>query len=115
MKVKFFWQLDPLEDGPTMESTDFNATLLRISDQLSKEHLDKLRFLCKDIIRKKEAENIDTGFKLFTLLMERQKLADNDTDFLCEILENINRPDLAAKLQPFAEQCHGDNGKYWAV
>lgn len=69
-------------------------------------------FLCKGIITKKETENIETGLKLFTLLMERQKLADNDTDFLCEILEKINRQDLAAKLQPFAEQHHDDNGKY---
>lgn len=94
-----------------MESFDLKSTLLHISDQLSKEQLDKLKFLCKDHIPKKDAEKIDTGLKLFTLLMERQKLADNDTDFLCEILEKIHRPDLVAKLQPFAEQCHGDNGK----
>lgn len=99
------------EDGLVMESVDLKSTLLRISQQLSKEQLDQLVFLCKGIITKKEVENIDTGLKLFTLLMERQKLADNDTDFLRDILEQIHRPDLAEKLQPFVEQCHGDNGK----
>lgn len=94
-----------------MEPPEFHGTLLHISDQLSKEQLDKLVFLCKGIVHKKETENIDTGFKLFTLLMERQKLADNDTDFLCDILKKINRPDLAAKLQPFAEQRDDDKGK----
>lgn len=98
-----------------MDSSEFNATLLDISDQLSKEQLGKIVFLCKGIITKKDAENIDTGLKLFTLLMERQKLADNNTDFLCEVLQKIHRPDLVAKLQPFEEPRYGDNGKQWTV
>lgn len=106
MKVK----LHP-EDGLTMDSFDFMATLLHISDQLPKEQLDKLLFLCKDIVAKKERENVDTGLKLFTLLMERQKLSGSDTEFLCELLVKIHRPDLAAKLQPQVEELLGDNGK----
>lgn len=94
-----------------MDPSEFNAILLQISDQLSKEQLERIVFLCKGILTKKDTENIDTGLKLFTLLMERQKLAQNNTDFLCEVLEKIHRLDLVAKLQPIAEHCHGDNGK----
>ncbi|XP_075867322.1 FAS-associated death domain protein [Nelusetta ayraudi] len=94
-----------------MDSSEFNAVLLSISEQLSKEQLQSMVFLCKGIITKKDSEKIDTGLKLFTLLMERAKLGVDNTDFLCEKLEQIHRPDLAAKIHPSAEQCHGENAK----
>lgn len=94
-----------------MAPAEFNAILLDISDQLSQEQLERILFLCKGTITKKDTESIKTGLKLFTILMERQKLAEDNTDFLCEILEKVHRPDLVAKLQPFAEQCHNDNSK----
>lgn len=94
-----------------MDSSEFNAVLLNISEQLSKEQLQSMVFLCKGIITKKDSEKIDTGLKLFTLLMERAKLGVDNTDFLCEKLEQIHRQDLAAKIQPSPEQCHGENGK----
>lgn len=98
-----------------MDSSEFNAVLLNISEQLSKEQLQNMVFLCKGIITKKDSEKIDTGLKLFTLLMERAKLGVDNTDFLCEKLEQIRRPDLAAKIHPSAEQCHGENGKFRTV
>lgn len=94
-----------------MSSGDFNALLLDISKQLSKDQLEDIKFLCNDFIGKKVMEKIDTGLKLFTVLMERGKLGPDDTDFLCRSLGLIHRPDLAAKVQTSSEQSPGENGK----
>lgn len=81
-----------------MSSLDFNTTLLDISNELLGDQLGKMKFLCKECIGKNVSEKIDTGFKLFQVLMERNKLAADDTDFLSSLLTRVGRDDLARKL-----------------
>lgn len=84
-----------------MESLAFNALLLEISNGLSSEQLESLKFLCKEDIKKKEQEKCTAGLKVFQILTERGKLGSNNTDYLCFLLRSIKREDLSQKLQNF--------------
>ncbi|KAG7221785.1 hypothetical protein INR49_028859, partial [Caranx melampygus] len=86
-----------------MSCRDINPVLLKISDQLSSEQLDKMKFLCKDDIGKKDMERISTGSKLFQFLMERGKLSADNTEYVCRLLSNIQRHDLADQLHSLGE------------
>lgn len=86
-----------------MDPVDFNAVLLAISDQLSSDQLDALKFLCPDV-GKKNLEKITSGRDLFRLLTERQKLAADNTEFLSGLLMKIHRPDLSDNLNSFVNQ-----------
>lgn len=68
---------------------------------LSNEQLNQLKFLCRDTVGKRELEKIDTGIKLFTVLMERGKLGDDNKDYLCQLLREIQRQDLCEKINAF--------------
>ena len=81
-----------------MEPFDFNAVLLSISNQLTSDKLDQMKFLCRDDIGKRDLEKISTGTGLFQLLLERGKLAADHTEYLSQRLIEIHRPDLADKL-----------------
>ncbi|XP_029353925.1 FAS-associated death domain protein isoform X2 [Echeneis naucrates] len=81
-----------------MNDSDFNANLLKISNQLSSEDLEKIKFLCQGLIGKKDQEKISSGQRLFQLLTERGKLGVGNTDYLSWLLINIQRPDLSDTL-----------------
>lgn len=81
-----------------MSSRDINPVLLRISDRLSSDELDKMKFLCQKDIGKKDQEKISTGSKLFQFLMERGKLSADNTERVSRMLRDIHRPDLADLL-----------------
>lgn len=80
---------------------DFNGLLLEISNQLSKDQLDNLKFLCQDKIGKRRMENIDSGIKLFVVLTERSELAADNTELLGRLLSKIRRDDLFQRLNSF--------------
>lgn len=77
----------------------FKAVLLQISQELKDDNLKNLKFLCSDCIGKKHLEKVNMGTELFQLLQEANKIAPGDTDFLCELLDTINRRDLGDKLR----------------
>lgn len=79
----------------------FKALLLEISNQLSKDQLDKLKYLCQDEIGKRQTEKIDNGISLFTTLTERGKLGADNTELLGQLLSEIRREDLLQKLNAF--------------
>lgn len=93
-----------------MSSSQFKLVLLEISKQLSKEELEQMKFLSGDFIFKKDMEKVDTGFRLFQFLMERGKLGEDNTDFLCEMLQHIHRLDLMTKVERLPEQPGSENG-----
>lgn len=84
-----------------MNSLAFTSLLLEISDGLTTEQLDRLKFLCSEDIKKREQEKCTTGHKLFQLLTERGKLGPDNTEHLSRLLSEINRHDLRDKLQAF--------------
>lgn len=84
-----------------MNSISFNALLLKISDQLSESQLAKIKFLCGDMIGKKDMEKIKNGIELFQILSERRKLGPDDMDYLLELLKQIQRQDLVDEVTRF--------------
>ncbi|AWP02140.1 putative FAS-associated death domain protein-like [Scophthalmus maximus] len=88
-----------------MSSLQFNSVLLEISNQLSGDELDKMKFLCRDKIGKKDMEKISSGVRLFQLLTERGELGAEKPEFLSKCLEHIRRRDLADMLQSFESPC----------
>ncbi|XP_072237200.1 FAS-associated death domain protein [Leuresthes tenuis] len=87
-----------------MSAQQFNAVLLDISTQLNADNLDNIKFLVREVIGKRELEKIETGRKLFLALTERGKLAADDTDYLSDLLRQIQRHDLSDKLKSFESQ-----------
>lgn len=87
-----------------MESLEFKTVLLEISDQLSGDELDKLKYLCQEEIGKRRVEKIDSGTKLFVILTERGRLGADNTEFFGKLLTKIRRDDLSQKLNAFVNQ-----------
>ncbi|KAM4597139.1 FAS-associated death domain protein [Fundulus diaphanus] len=87
-----------------MSASQLNFVLLEISNQLSDENLEKLKFLVRAQIGKQKLEKIKTGHQLFEALSERGQLADDKTDFLSNLLRQIQRNDLADKLNNLETQ-----------
>lgn len=82
------------------EGIEFNFLLNDISQNLSQEELDSMKFLCKDI-GKRRLEKLSSGLQLFQALEEQDKLSKEDTQFLAKLLSNIKRSDLEKKLAAF--------------
>ncbi|KAK5874580.1 hypothetical protein PBY51_019516 [Eleginops maclovinus] len=87
-----------------MSSLKFNSMLLDISDQLTDKQLEGMKFLCRDMVGKRDLEKISSGVRLFQLLTERGKLGADNTDILSGFLTHIQRQDLAGKLESFESQ-----------
>ncbi|XP_060924095.1 protein FADD [Limanda limanda] len=88
-----------------MSSLQFNAVLLEISNHLPSDELEKMKFLCREKIGKKDMEKINSGIKLFQFLTERGELGAGKTEALSDVLKQIHRHDLADKLTSFESLC----------
>ncbi|KAM9318843.1 FAS-associated death domain protein [Pholidichthys leucotaenia] len=84
-----------------MSAELFHKVLLDISRELSSNQLQELKFLVRDEIKRKALEGIDNGTKLFEILMERNKLSAENTEYLSDLLTKIHRPDLSERLRTF--------------
>lgn len=94
-----------------MSSFKFNAILLEISNQLTKDQLEGIKFLCRDVVGKREQEKIDSGSKLFQSLTERGKLGVDNKEYLCRLLQEIQRHDLSDKLKHFVGRPDSPNSQ----
>lgn len=92
-----------------MSSFSFKAVLLEISNSLSPDQLGQIKYLCQNDIGKRDLERIDSGLKLFQFLTERQKLSEENLDYVCERLKAAGRPDLCERLQNFS--CPPENSE----
>lgn len=84
-----------------MSFLDFNSMLLDISNKLSSKELEEMKFLCREIIGKKNMEQINSALNLFQFLSERGKLAADRTEFLSKLLKDIQRPGLSEIVENF--------------
>ncbi|KAJ7983393.1 hypothetical protein DPEC_G00379240 [Dallia pectoralis] len=78
--------------------SSFNGALMKISQELTQEQLEKMKFRCIEDIPKSIREKATKGFELFSVLMERNKLGPDNTDFVVSLLTDIGRLDLAKLL-----------------
>uniref|UniRef100_UPI0037E8A3C3 FAS-associated death domain protein n=1 Tax=Semicossyphus pulcher TaxID=241346 RepID=UPI0037E8A3C3 len=84
-----------------MSSSKLKAVLLDISNKLSAAQLDQIKYLCNEDIGKRDMEKVDSGIKLFQFLTERRKLSADNTEYVCQLLQNVQRPDLAELINNF--------------
>ena len=92
----------------TIES--FRVVLTKIVSKLEKENLERLKFLCKDVIPDGDRENISSPEQLLIELEHRRKLAPNNLKFLQESLELVGRHDLAHDLKVFEHSRPSEKG-----
>ena len=76
----------------------FRRCLNRLSNQLSRQNLDDMKFVCKDHVPVARMERVRGALDLFQALEERGELSMNDTSFLVKVLVGIERSNLVADL-----------------
>lgn len=89
--------------GPSAVSP-FLSLLHSISSGLSDKELCSVKFLCKNKIPKGKLETVQSGQELFSILMEHQIIASDNLVFLRELLQEIHRADLLARVAQFEEE-----------
>ncbi|KAM9035491.1 caspase-8 [Sarcophilus harrisii] len=77
---------------------DFREILCKISEEIDREELTALKFLCLDHIPMRKQELINDTLKFFEILEEKVLLKKNNLFFLKELLYYICRIDLLTNL-----------------
>ncbi|CAM4531893.1 unnamed protein product [Leuciscus chuanchicus] len=83
-----------------MDTSGFRAMLLDISNKLSEENVESLKFLCTKI-GKKRLEKINKGIELFDCLIQRAEIGPNNTDVLRKLLNDIDQTVLLDIIEDY--------------
>lgn len=85
------------EDYKAMEK--FNSFLLGISKKIRKADLDSMKFICKDYnLGERRLGEITEAYQLFDELQKRDLFSKKDLKILIELLEKVDRNDLAKEV-----------------
>ncbi|XP_072448925.1 FAS-associated death domain protein isoform X3 [Chiloscyllium punctatum] len=82
----------------------FAALLNNLSQSLSRDNVDSLKFLCREMIGKRRLEAMASGLQLFQQLEELNLLGPDNTDTLSGLLSAIQRHDLQQQLDAFQQR-----------
>lgn len=83
------------------QDMSFNSCLLSISNQLTREDLKKMKFVLPDCIPQGKLQSVGEPYELFSLMMEYELLAQDNTDLLSELLKSTGKMNLNNLLQDF--------------
>ena len=76
----------------------FRKHLYWISNQLSSQEVENLKFMCNDVVPRRQLERLRSGFDLFCVLEGKDFISTTDVEFLKEILETVGKDHLVKKL-----------------
>ena len=78
--------------------SSYRSFLLELSNSLTTENLQELKFLCADVIPAGRLDRITQGIGLFGAMERLNMLSEENRDFLASKLIAVNRNDLRNKL-----------------
>jgi len=81
-----------------LEQRSFRQLLIDLSDGLTRNELETLKFFCIDIVPTARREDIETPIQLWEAVMEKGRMSLSDTTFLQELIKAIHRNDLLDKV-----------------
>ncbi|NXS02768.1 FADD protein, partial [Oxylabes madagascariensis] len=81
----------------------FLSLLHSISSGLSAQDLFSMKFLCCDKIGKRRLDAVQSGWELFSILMEQQEITKDNLEGLKSLLRHVQRRDLLALVKQFEE------------
>ena len=79
--------------------SEFRKLLFVLSEKLTEQEVDQLKYILLDCIPKGKAEDIKNGRQLFKVLEEAAQLQESKTSILCEVFHTIGRDDLVGEVQ----------------
>ncbi|NXB70387.1 FADD protein, partial [Donacobius atricapilla] len=82
----------------------FLSLLHSISSRLSGQEVSDMKFLCRDKIGKRKLDAVQSGWELFSILMEQQEIAKGSLGLLKKLLQHIKRRDLLSEVVQFEEE-----------
>jgi len=83
-----------------MSSSDlkFRAQLYRLGEKLTRQDLDNLKFLCRDVIPVARMERVHSATDLWQALSEKGQLTKHDLSFLYTLMSSIDKMNLLDDL-----------------
>ncbi|XP_052069935.1 FAS-associated death domain protein-like [Mytilus californianus] len=84
-----------------MGDMEFNSMLIDVAKHLNEDDMKRMKFLCKDIVKKRDMEKVETPLDLFTELQSREKLTVNDSSFLKQILNKCEKLNAIGVIEQF--------------
>ena len=75
----------------SMADFQFRTLLYRLGEKLTRQDLDNLLFLCRDIIPVARMERVRTATDLWQALSEKGQLSRHDLSFLATLMDSIDR------------------------
>lgn len=84
-----------------METLNRRSFLQRTSENITKEKLEEMKYLCMDCISEGKLETITSPLQLFKELERLKKMDIDNLSFLRELLENVMCLELAGRVNDF--------------
>lgn len=82
-----------------LEQRSFRELLIDLSDRISSDELETLKFYCSGFVLTARREDIVTPVQLWEAVMEKGRMSSSDTTFLQElIIKAIHRNDLLDRV-----------------
>ena len=83
----------------SLPTPQFMLNLMSISNQLTTEDLEKMKFFIQGNIPKGKLQSITKPYELFSVMMENDMLSPTNLNRLGELLESAGRLDLLPKTE----------------
>ena len=85
------------------KNAEFNHFLLEIADEITKDQIDEMKFLCEGDLPKGVLDSIENPREFLNFLRIRGKIGPDDVPYLVSLLEGIGNIQLADIVKGLGE------------